>query len=155
MPCEFRKLPSDPSLREFPGAWKLPLLRLPSWDGSLSLTLLSLFLSFIFFPTSFQRRWAAFLGAMSSASGQKLFCEVCSAFKCSFDEFVGEKVVSPSYPSAILAPSFIYLDVEFRCSLNMLNTYPLTDIAFANISFHSIDSFLLIVSCCAEILNLM
>ena len=38
---------------------------------------------------------------MSSASGQKLFCEVCSAFKCSFDEFMGEKVVSPSYSSAI------------------------------------------------------
>ena len=41
---------------------------------------------------------------MSSARGQKLFCEVCSAFKCSFDEFVGYKVVSPSYSSAILAP---------------------------------------------------
>ena len=41
---------------------------------------------------------------MSSASDQKLFCEVCSAFNCSFDEFVGEKVVSPSYSSAILAP---------------------------------------------------
>ena len=38
-------------------------LRLPSWDGALSLPLLSLFLSFIFFPTSFQRQWAAFLGA--------------------------------------------------------------------------------------------
>ena len=33
----------------------------PPWDGSLSLTLLSLFLSFIFFPTSFWREWAAFL----------------------------------------------------------------------------------------------
>ena len=32
-------------------------------DGSLSLTLLSLFLSFIFCPTSFWREWAAFLGA--------------------------------------------------------------------------------------------
>ena len=41
---------------------------------------------------------------MSSASSQKLFCEVCSAFKCSFDEFEGEKMVSPSYSSAILAP---------------------------------------------------
>ena len=30
-------------------------LRLPSWDGALSLPLLSLFFSFIFFPTSFQR----------------------------------------------------------------------------------------------------
>ena len=41
---------------------------------------------------------------MSSASDQKLFCGVCSAFKCSFDKFVGEKVVSQSYSSAILAP---------------------------------------------------
>ena len=41
---------------------------------------------------------------MSSAGIQKLFCGIYSAFKCSFDEFVGEKVVSPSYSSAILAP---------------------------------------------------
>ena len=38
-------------------------LRLPSQDGAPSLPLLSLFLSFIFFPTSFRRQWAAFLGA--------------------------------------------------------------------------------------------
>ena len=42
---------------------------------------------------------------MSCASDQKLFCAVCSAFSCYFDEFVGEKVVSPSYSSAILVPS--------------------------------------------------
>ena len=41
---------------------------------------------------------------MSSAGIQKLFCGGYSAFKCSFDEFVGEKVFSPSYSSAILAP---------------------------------------------------
>ena len=41
---------------------------------------------------------------VSSDSVQKLFCWICSAFKCSFDEFVGEKVVSQSYSSAILAP---------------------------------------------------
>ena len=41
---------------------------------------------------------------MSSASIQKLFCGIYSAFKCSFDEFVGEKVVSLSYSSAILGP---------------------------------------------------
>ena len=35
---------------------------------------------------------------------QKLFCGIYSAFKCSFDEFVGEKVFSPSYSSTILAP---------------------------------------------------
>ena len=39
---------------------------------------------------------------MSSASVQKLFCGICSLFKCSFDEFVGEKVFSPSYSSTIL-----------------------------------------------------
>ena len=41
---------------------------------------------------------------MSSDSIQKLFCRIYSALKCSFDEFVGEKVVSPSYSSAILGP---------------------------------------------------
>ena len=46
---------------------------------------------------------------MSAASDQKVFCELCSAFSCSSDEFAGEKVVSPSCSSAILAPppSFI------------------------------------------------
>ena len=41
---------------------------------------------------------------MSSASIQKLFCGIYSVFKCSFDEFVGKQVVSPSYSSAILGP---------------------------------------------------
>ena len=41
---------------------------------------------------------------MSSAGIQKLFCGIYLAFKYSFDEFVGEKVFSPSYSSAILAP---------------------------------------------------
>ena len=43
---------------------------------------------------------------MSSASLQKLFCEVCSALKCSFEEFVREKVVFPSYSSAIFPSPF-------------------------------------------------
>ena len=41
---------------------------------------------------------------MSSAGIQKLFCGIYLAFKCSFDAFVGEKLLSPSYSSAILAP---------------------------------------------------
>ena len=63
LPSEIRKLPPDRPERGFPGVWKFPLLRLPFRDGSPSLTLLFLFLSFIFCPTSFQRQWAAFLGA--------------------------------------------------------------------------------------------
>ena len=39
---------------------------------------------------------------VSSANVQKLFCGICSAFKLSFNEFVGEKVVSLSYSSTIL-----------------------------------------------------
>ena len=41
---------------------------------------------------------------MFPASIQKLFCGICSVFKCSFDEFVGEKVVFPSYFSNISGP---------------------------------------------------
>ena len=48
---------------------------------------------------------------MSSAGIQKLFCGIYSTFKCSFDEFVGEKVFSPSYSSAILAPSLVFFQV--------------------------------------------
>ena len=58
--------------------------------------------SLTYFPSKTMGCFSGHL--MSSASDQKLFCEICSAFNCSFDEFVGEKVVSPSYSSAILAP---------------------------------------------------
>ena len=53
---------------------------------------------------------------MSSAGIQKLFCGIYSAFKCSFDEFVGEKVFSPSYSSTILAP----LKVSFKPAFHSL-----------------------------------
>ena len=45
---------------------------------------------------------------MSSAGIEKLFCGIYSAFKCSFDELVGKKVVSLSYSSAILGPPPYY-----------------------------------------------
>ena len=38
---------------------------------------------------------------VASAIIQKLFLGICSVFKWSFDDFVGEKVVSPSYSSTI------------------------------------------------------
>jgi len=79
-------------------------LRLPSRDGTPSLPLLSLFLSFIFFPTSFRRLGLLFWVPNVLCRHQKLFCGIYSAFKRSFDEFVGEKVFSLSYSSTILAP---------------------------------------------------
>ena len=67
LPFEVPRLTTDSPVRVFPGIWKLlSFLRLPSQDGSPSLPLLSLFLSFIFCPTSFLRQWVAFLGAWYS-----------------------------------------------------------------------------------------
>ena len=45
-----------------------------------------------------------FSGCLMSSAGIKLFCEIYSEFKCYFDEFGGEKVVSLTYSSAILGP---------------------------------------------------
>ena len=87
-----------------------------SWHLETCLFLKTPFLGQISVPTSFvslfifyilsyllSKTTGCFSGClMSSASIQNLFCGICSAFKCSFDEFVGEKVVSPSYSSAML-----------------------------------------------------
>ena len=62
----------------------------------------SLFIFYLLFYL-FSKTMGCLSGCLvSSASVQKLFCGIFSAFKCSFDEFVGEKVVSPSYSSTIL-----------------------------------------------------
>ena len=63
LPSEVPRLATDSPVRVFPGVWKLlSFLRLPSWDGSPSLPFVSLFIFYVFFPTSFRRQWAAFLG---------------------------------------------------------------------------------------------
>ena len=46
---------------------------------------------------------------MSATSDQKLFCKLSLPFCCSFDEFVEEKVIAPSYSSAILTPPPVLL----------------------------------------------
>ena len=60
---------------------------------------------FIFYIVSYllSKTMGCFSGCLLSSAGiQKLFCGIFSASKCSFDEFVGEKVVTLSYSSAIL-----------------------------------------------------
>ena len=105
LPSEVPRLTTDSPVRVFPGVWKLLSLRLPSQDKAPSLPLLCLFLSFIFFSYLLSKTMGCFSGCLMSSAGiQKLFCGIYSAFKSSFDEFVGEKVVSPSYSSAILGP---------------------------------------------------
>ena len=85
-------------------------------------------LSFIFFPTSFRRQWAAFLGA---------WCPLL-AFRSCFVEFTqrlnvllmnfygwGEKVVSPSYSSAILGPPpILVLNFCFSIGFNCIYLPP-------------------------------
>ena len=48
---------------------------------------------------------------MSSTGIKNLFCGIYSLFKCSFDEFLGEKVVSPSYCSD---SSFISISIKYQ-----------------------------------------
>ena len=63
------------------------------------------FFVFYIFSYLLSKAMGCFSGClMSSASIQKLFCGIYSVFKCYFAEFVGEKVVTPSYSSTILGP---------------------------------------------------
>ena len=67
-------------------------------QNSIPTSFVSLFVFYIFFCL-LSKTMGCFSGCqMSSVGIQKLFCGIYSAFKCSFDEFFGEKVVS----SAIL-----------------------------------------------------
>ena len=105
LPSEVPRLATDSPVRVFPGVWKLLSFKTPfrGWM-SIPTSFVSLFIFYIF-SYLFSKTMGYFSGClMTSASIQKLFCGIYSAFKCSFDEFVGEKVVCPSYFSAILGP---------------------------------------------------
>ena len=125
LPSVFPRLATDSAGRVFPGVWKPLFLKFPSRDGlpfpgrsSLPTSFVSFFVFYIF-SYLFLKTMICFSGClMSSASLQKLFSEVCSALKCSFEEFVREKVVFPSYSSAIF-PSDIYL--IFSVKLRVFN----------------------------------
>ena len=64
LPSVLPRLGTDSAVRRFPGVWKPLFLRLPSWDGTPSLPLLSLFF-FVFYVFSYlvSKSWVAFLGA--------------------------------------------------------------------------------------------
>ena len=105
LPSVLPRLSTDLAVRVFPGVWKLLSFQdsLPGWS-SVPPSFVSFFVFYIF-SYLLLKTMGCFSGCLMSSAGiQKLFCGIYSAFKCSFDEFVGEKVVSPSYSSAILAP---------------------------------------------------
>ena len=111
LPSVFPRLTTDLAARVFPGVWKPLFLRFPFQDrilfpgqSSLPTSFVSFFIFYIFSYLFLETMICFSACLMSSASIQKLFCGVWSALKCSFDEFVREKVVSLSYSSAILGP---------------------------------------------------
>ena len=97
LPSEIQKLSTDPPVRVLPGVWK-PFLGQISTPTSF----VSLSIFYILFYLLYKTMGCLSGCLMSSASIQKLLCGICSAFKCSFNEFVGEKVASSSYSSTIL-----------------------------------------------------
>ena len=103
LPSVVPRLATDSPMRVFPGVWKLLFFKTP-FPGQISFptSFVSLFI-FSIFSYLLSKTMGCFSGClMSSASIQNLCCGICSAFKCFFDEFVEEKVVSLSYSSTIL-----------------------------------------------------
>ena len=90
----------------------------PEWS-SVPASFVSLF-AFYIFSYLLSKTTGCFSGClMSSSSIQKLFCGIYSMFKCSFGEFVGEKVVSTSYSSTILGlpPNWCFWTVVLEKTL--------------------------------------
>ena len=118
LPSMVPRLATDSAMRVFPGVWK-PLFFKTPFLGCISVptSFVSLFI-FYFFSYLLSKTMGCFSGCLMSSAGiQKLFWGIYSVFKCSFDEFVAEKLVSPSYPSAILGlPSGCWqFDLWFLC----------------------------------------
>ena len=117
LPSVLSKLATDSAARMFPGVWKpLFLKRVSSQDGipfpgrsSLPTSFVSFFVFYIF-SYLFLKTMVCFSGCLMSSASLQKFCGVCSALKCSFEEFVREKVVFPSYSSAIFTlPLFVFI----------------------------------------------
>ena len=105
LPSEVPRLTTDSPVRVFPGVWELLFFRTPfqGWS-SVPTSFVSLFIFYIF-SYLLTKSMGCFSGRLMSSAGiQKLFCGIYSAFKCSFDEFVGKKVIYLSYSSTILGP---------------------------------------------------
>ena len=93
----------DSTGRVFLGIWKLLSFQDPVPGTELRPDLFVSLFVFYIFSYLLSKTMGCFSGCLRSSAGiQKLFCGIYSAFKCYFDEFVGEKVVSLSYSSAIL-----------------------------------------------------
>ena len=136
LPSVVPRLTTDSTVRRFPGVWKFLLITsLSPGQVSIPNSFVSPFIFYILFYLLLKTMGFLFGCLVSSASVQKLFCRISSAFSCSFDEFVGEKVISPSYSSTILGPPasfFLLISISFfflarkekSDSMNCMNLKP-------------------------------
>ena len=122
---EIQKIPRNPLVRGFPDVGNFSSFTTP-FPGWVSIP--NSFVShFVFYILSclLLKKMGCLSGCLVSCTRvQKLLCGNCSEFKWSFDEFVGEKVVSPSYSSTILGlppsnplplASFIFYVLDILC----------------------------------------
>ena len=108
-PLRFQNSPLILPVRRFPIVWKF-LLHNSLPRTSLSSKILCLPFHFYFLSYFIPERLVCLSGYLgSSTSIQKMFCGSCSTCRRSFDVFVGEKVISPSYSSAVLGLPLLFL----------------------------------------------
>ena len=140
LPSVVPRLATDLAVRVFPGVWKLLFFKIPflGWS-SVPTSFLSHFVFYIFSYLRSKTMGCFSECLMSSAGIQKLFCGIYSAFKCSFDEFVGEKVVSPSYSSTILGPPHLrfYFLFIFSFQVFLIQLYSVALIMPPKLTFSS------------------
>ena len=99
------RLATDSAVRVFSVFGNFSLFKTPFPGRSSVPTSFVSFFVFYIFSYLLSNTMGCFSGCLMSSAGiQKLFCGIYSVFKCSFDEFVQEKVVSLSYSSTILGP---------------------------------------------------
>ena len=155
LPSEISRFPTDPWWECFLVFGNFSLFKTPVL-GRRSIPTSFVFL-FVFYIFSYLllKTMGCFSGCLMSSAGiQKLFCGIFSAFKCSFDEFIGEKVVSPSYSSTILGmpPGLCFKVLSYNA--NWGSFYPLASPVSIQLLLHPIQSclFLFWVFCYSRLL---
>ena len=118
---EVPRLTTDSPVRVFPGVWKHLFFKtlFLGWI-SIPTSFVSLFIFYIF-SYLLLKTMGCFSGClMPSACIQKLFCGIYSAFKCSFDEFVGGE---SDLPDLFLRHLSAAPPVSIICSANVFSQF--------------------------------
>ena len=103
-------------------------------QSSIATSFVSLFVFYVF-SYLLLKIMGCFSGCLMSSAGiQKLCCGIYSVFKCSFDEFVGEKLVSLSYSSAIVGPPPVSIIFTFT-PLMYITTAFMTELLVMSLKF--------------------